>query len=384
MLAVVLSLEIDIMLTQKLSLFLAAFAGGHAGAFAPRPLPPGFGITSTPLAPEAHPCTIKSRRFASTDEDGGSDILDRVTSAVKSAADAAKDKVVELAEKEGIESDLEGLSKTLNEKARAAMSDLKLSGTEEADFRKLVAAVEAKAKEAVAAASVVASSDEVAQLMEAGKVATASIQKRAEEMLESYSSNNLDIQSIQQQATEEIVTILKNREYGIADLFYLLRLCTSFGLGMNPAVMAVFPLNVLIQLYNFSLIQEGGRGVLSAVALEIDKRAKKVITIEMDKQAKAALFGDSDAEVGALFKKYLLDAIGESEYNFGDVTQNLLDAIKEKGGEDLGRAPAEELGLEPIAVDDEASSVEILDAELVKELENIDAKLETSAELDSL
>jgi len=91
------------------------------------------------------------------------------------------------------------------------------------------------------------------------------------------------------------VELLKSREYGIGDLFFLLR-CTSFGLRMIPAVMAIFPLNVLVQLYNLSLIQEAGRGVTTAVALEMDRRARKAMTLEMDKQAKKTLFGDPDIE----------------------------------------------------------------------------------------
>lgn len=364
------------MIMNKIALLVVA-AGG-AAAFITPSTRPSTAFSRTVSTKSRPPVVV----FASASEDDES-VLDRVASTVKSVADTAKDKIAELAETEQWAKDLEGLSKVLDDKARAAMAELDLSVTEEADFGKLVAAFEAKARDAVAAASAIASSDEVAQLKEASKVAGSKIQERAGEILERY-GNNTDIQAVQQQATEEIVTILKNREYGIADLFYLLRLCTSFGLGMNPVVMSIFPLNVLIQLYNFSLIQEGGRGVLSAVALELDKRAKRVMTVEMDKQAKTALFGDPDAEVGTLFKKALLDAIGKSEYEFGDVAQNLIDAIEEKGGKDEDIPPAEELEIEPIGINVDAEDLEVLDAELVEELETIDEKLKTSAELDSL
>lgn len=296
------------------------------------------------------PCFFVGRKTGIPLHVKSEDALDQVASALGKAGKEwtkqANAKINELTGKDSYE--FGDLVTLLDSKARAAVADL--TDKEEADWSHVMNLVNNKAKEFTAEME---TNEEWKQLQELSKVAGSQVQGQFEELM----GTDADLERVQEVATKEIVELIKNHEYGIGDLFFLLRLCTSFGLGMNPAVMAIFPLNVLIQLYNMSLIQEAGKGVTTAVALEMDRRARSALALELDKQTKTALFGSEDVEVGALLKKAVLDSIGKQEYDFGAITKNVLDS-----GEDI----------EPIGVTDDGE----LDPELEKELEALDTVLD--------
>jgi hypothetical protein len=304
-------------------------------------------VVPTPFA------VVKRRASLFKSKDSDAVDLDQVASALgaagKQLAKQATDKVNELTNKDSYE--FGDLTKLLDTKARAAVADL--TNKEEADWTDVMALVNTKAKELTADME---AKEEWKQLKELSMVAGSRVQSQFQDLM----GKDADLERVQEVATKEIVELLKNRQYGIGDLFFLLKLCTSFGLGMNPAVMAIFPLNVLIQLYNLSLIQEAGQGVTTAVAMEMDRRARSAFALELEQQTKTALFGDPDAEVGALFKKAVLGSIDQEQYDFGAITKNLMSTV------DSGETP------EPIGVTEDGE----LEPELEKELEALDKAME--------
>lgn len=335
------------MFSSAFSFLLSAFTLIRCGESFVAPAPFLFKKTRTILHP------------GSTLFDAKGELLDEVKTKVESTFGSvvkeATKKINQLTGND--EYDFEDLVKLLDQKARAAVSDL--TQKEESDFEDLIELAETKIKGIKVELE---TKEEWAQLKEISMAAGYEVQKRLEGLM---GSETADLEEVQEVATREIVSLLKSREYNIGDLFFLLKLCTAFGLGMNPSVMSIFPLNVLIQLYNFSLIQEAGNGVATSLALEMDRRARNSMVLEMDKQAKIALFGDADAEVGALFKEAVLDSIGKSDYNFGDITQNLLEAID-----------SSDKDIEPIGVADKANNVVELNPELEKDLQALDKALD--------
>lgn len=173
--------------------------------------------------------------------------------------------------------------------------------------------------------------------------------------------NEIQLGEIGTTIGNEILELLKNKEYNISDYILLFKILSAVGLSLNPGVLAVFPLNLLLQLYNASLVGEISSHITGALALEIDKRAKQAFAEELEKQTKKALTGDPEASVGDVFKKAILDHIGKGSYDFGDVTRKLQTALQED-------APAEELTIGESSEDAEALAPELAaDAEVLQE-----------------
>lgn len=100
------------------------------------------------------------------------------------------------------------------------------------------------------------------------------------------------------------------------DAFTLLKALLSFGVGLSP-VAGLLPIKFLIDLLNFSVIEDVSGKIVGALSQEIDRRVKKAIT------------GDEQYQLGDFTKKEILNFIGKEEYAFGDVTKKVLEGFDE-------------------------------------------------------
>jgi hypothetical protein len=143
--------------------------------------------------------------------------------------------------------------------------------------------------------------------------------------------------------TKEIFRRLGEGEYKIEDIVFLVKVLATLGADFSP-LASVLPARLLLELMNYSLAQDVGSRILETVTQALDKRFKEAIT------------GDANYEIGNLTKKAFMTFIGKDggEYQFGDLTRTVAQKLKEKDGKNLGM---------------------VIDAEIVKELDQWDTAL---------
>jgi len=115
--------------------------------------------------------------------------------------------------------------------------------------------------------------------------------------------------------TKEIARRVASGDYTLDDLFMLLKALAMFGASISP-VAGFLPVKLLVELLNFSLLNDIGGKVTSSLAMELDKRLKK------------SLLGDENYKLGDATKRTIGNAVksytGKEEYEFGDVTKKVV------------------------------------------------------------
>mmetsp|Transcript_33692 Transcript_33692/g.70834 ORF Transcript_33692/g.70834 Transcript_33692/m.70834 type:complete len:389 (-) Transcript_33692:48-1214(-) len=121
--------------------------------------------------------------------------------------------------------------------------------------------------------------------------------------------------------TKEIVRRVATGEYTLDDLFMLLKALAIFEASISP-VAGFLPVKLLVELLNFSLLNDIGGKVTSALAMELDKRLKK------------SLLGDENYKLGDATKRTIGNAVksytGKEEYEFGDVTKKVVSTFADE------------------------------------------------------
>ena len=115
--------------------------------------------------------------------------------------------------------------------------------------------------------------------------------------------------------TKEIIRRVQTHNYTLEDLAILIKALVSFGVGLSP-VASFLPMQLLINLLNYSIAGDLSTKVVSSITLEIDKRMKKAVT------------GDESYQVGDYTKKAILKYIGRDEYTFGDITKTVVESME--------------------------------------------------------
>lgn len=166
---------------------------------------------------------------------------------------------------------------------------------------------------------------------------------------------DIELGEIGKLVSSEMLDLIKNHDYNVSDYILLFKILSAVGLSLNPVVMSAFPLNLLLQLYNASLVSEVSSHITGSLALEIDKRAKRIFAQELQKSTIKAIAGTENASVGDVFKKAILNAIGSDKYDFGAVTrmfQENLEANKNVEELMIGK------GVEDEALEEDAQALE--------------------------
>jgi len=115
--------------------------------------------------------------------------------------------------------------------------------------------------------------------------------------------------------TKEIMKRVAAGSYTLDDLFMLMKGLAIVGASLSP-VAGFLPVKLLVELLNFSLLNDVGGKVASSLALELDKRLKK------------SLLGDENYKLGDATKRTIAGAVktytGKDKYEFGDVTKRVV------------------------------------------------------------
>lgn len=118
--------------------------------------------------------------------------------------------------------------------------------------------------------------------------------------------------------TKEITKRVASGKYTMDDLFMLLKAMALVGAGLSP-VAGFLPVKMLVELLNFSLVNDAMGKVTSVLALELDKRLKK------------SLLGDENYILGDATKSMIANAVngytGKESYEFGDVTRKVMNSF---------------------------------------------------------
>lgn len=152
--------------------------------------------------------------------------------------------------------------------------------------------------------------------------------------------------------TKEILRRVAAGEYTLDDLFMLLKALAIFEASISP-VAGFLPVKLLVELLNFSLLNDVAGKVTSALAMELDKRLKK------------SLLGDENYKLGDATKRTIASAVksytGKEEYEFGDVTKKVVSIFAdETQGQVVTKDSPAMIGMKS-ANDMEPSIVEALD-----------------------
>mmetsp|Transcript_724 Transcript_724/g.1197 ORF Transcript_724/g.1197 Transcript_724/m.1197 type:complete len:246 (+) Transcript_724:300-1037(+) len=153
--------------------------------------------------------------------------------------------------------------------------------------------------------------------------------------------------------TKEIVRRVASGEYTLDDLFMLLKALAIFEASISP-VAGFLPVKLLVELLNFSLLNDVAGKVTSALAMELDKRLKK------------SLLGDENYKLGDATKRTIASAVksytGKEEYEFGDVTKKVVSIFAdETQGQVVTKDSPAMIGMKSANNDMEPSIVEALD-----------------------
>ena len=118
--------------------------------------------------------------------------------------------------------------------------------------------------------------------------------------------------------TKEIMKRVASGKYTMDDLFMLLKAMALVGASLSP-VAGFLPVKMLVELLNFSLVNDAMGKVTSVLALELDKRLKK------------SLLGDENYILGDATKSMIANAVngytGKESYEFGDVTRKVMNSF---------------------------------------------------------
>mmetsp|Transcript_6472 Transcript_6472/g.11483 ORF Transcript_6472/g.11483 Transcript_6472/m.11483 type:complete len:367 (+) Transcript_6472:128-1228(+) len=121
--------------------------------------------------------------------------------------------------------------------------------------------------------------------------------------------------------TKEIFRRIASGQYTLDDLFMLLKALAIFEASISP-VAGFLPVKLLVELLNFSLLNDVAGRVTSALAMELDKRLKK------------SLLGDENYKLGDATKRTIASAVqnytGRETYEFGDVTRKVVSSFTDE------------------------------------------------------
>lgn len=112
--------------------------------------------------------------------------------------------------------------------------------------------------------------------------------------------------------TAEILRRVASGSYTLDDLFMLFKAMSIVGASLSP-VVGFLPVKLLVELLNFSLMNDVAGKVTSSLAIELDKRLKK------------SLLGDEDYKLGDATKRTIANAVEGyigKEYEFGGTLHN--------------------------------------------------------------
>jgi len=130
--------------------------------------------------------------------------------------------------------------------------------------------------------------------------------------------------------TKEVTRRVASGEYTLEDLFMLLKALAIFEASISP-VAGFLPVKLLVELLNFSLLNDVAGRVTSALAMELDKRLKK------------SLLGDENYKLGDATKRTISDAVknytGKDSYEFGDVTKQVVSSFTEADATNITNNP---------------------------------------------
>ena len=147
--------------------------------------------------------------------------------------------------------------------------------------------------------------------------------------------------------SKELIRRVRTGDYKVEDIILLVKVMVTLGAEFSP-LASVLPAKLLLEMMNYSLAQEVGGKVLEVVSGALDKRFKEAVT------------GDADYAVGDLTKKAIMNFIGkeEGDYEFGDLTRTISKRLRDK--------------------DSRIGAGVVMDAEIVKELDQWDSALKLS------
>lgn len=177
--------------------------------------------------------------------------------------------------------------------------------------------------------------------------------------------------------TKEILKRIWSGEIDLKDVITLCKILLDFGAGLSP-VAGFFPVKILIELLNYSILQDVGGKVIGSLAQELDKRVKSAMT------------GDANYELGDITKKEVLKYVGKDEYAFGDITKTILANVEQDGSLPKGGSDAPKTFLSSALSSPSSptitstSSLSTLSPELLKELENWDKALDLPSSIEDL
>lgn len=120
--------------------------------------------------------------------------------------------------------------------------------------------------------------------------------------------------------TKEITRRVASGQYTLDDLFILLKGLAVIGASMSP-VAGFLPVKLLVNLLDYSILNDVAGKVASALAIELDRRVK------------GALLGNEEYKLGDATKSTIAKAIngytGKEEYEFGDITKKVVAMYKD-------------------------------------------------------
>mmetsp|Transcript_41177 Transcript_41177/g.96587 ORF Transcript_41177/g.96587 Transcript_41177/m.96587 type:complete len:304 (-) Transcript_41177:120-1031(-) len=183
----------------------------------------------------------------------------------------------------------------------------KLSGKEEYEFGDLSRWIDAKAKE------------KVSELTEKEEYEFGDLSRWVDSRIKSAASEFTNKDEYQfGDVTKEIASRVSKGDYTLDDLMTLFKILLTFGVGLSP-VSSILPVKLLVEMLNYSIAQDVGGRLASALAMEIDRRFKDVVT------------GDPEYKFGDLTVRAINKFTGKGQYDFGDITRTVVSMIEEEG-----------------------------------------------------
>lgn len=131
--------------------------------------------------------------------------------------------------------------------------------------------------------------------------------------------------------TKEIIRRVQMGEYELQDVMFLCKVLMSFGVGLAP-VASFLPAKLLLEMIQFSVVEETSGRLLNALSTTLDQRFKETLT-------------------------------GDANYKLGDKTKEAIQNIMQRAQEQVTK------DVSNIIVDKE------MDAALIDELDDWDRRL---------
>lgn len=110
--------------------------------------------------------------------------------------------------------------------------------------------------------------------------------------------------------TKELLRRVRTHEYDLEEIIMILKAISALGVGMS-SVGGLLPAKVLIDLLEFSLLNDIGNKFVSFLTSELDRRMKKALT------------GNADYQLGDITKAGFLKFIEKDTYEFGDISKTI-------------------------------------------------------------